>query len=122
MTTSGRQHGLPGQPVAGLHGAAVGEREEDRHRAERIHDHHERDEDLAEELAVEVVDVMGHCVRSPIVSAVIPASSRSNCARVGGLGAEALLLAGAVVIAAAGDHEIQLVGQPAQRVAGRRGA
>lgn len=46
----GHDGGLPGQLVAVVPGPTPGQPEEDRHRARRVDDHEQRDEDLPEEL------------------------------------------------------------------------
>src|ERR1700731_3171283 len=46
----GHDGGLPGQPVPVVPGPAAGQPEEDRHRARRVDDHEQRDEDFPEEL------------------------------------------------------------------------
>jgi hypothetical protein len=51
--TERHQHRLPGRLLADRARLARGQRDEDRHGARRIHDHEQRDKDLAEQRGVE---------------------------------------------------------------------
>src|SRR3984957_4590160 len=74
----GHDGGLPGQLVAVLPGPAAGQPEEDRHRARRVDDYEQRDEDFPEELHGRLASGSPEELVCDLASAVIRAAATAT--------------------------------------------